>query len=130
MKYCTFSYLIVVNMSHVDLHVQLDRRTSLVKVSCHSKSRLWRDAFVLKTKIGLISLRNQPRSLESPMASRGRNLHPYSAKHRLPLYMPTSLINLISLEKYRALVNHAHRFLKNVQKQCYIPPGANHYRVG
>ena len=40
LKYCPFSYLIVVNMSHVDLHVQLDRLTSLVKVLCHSKSRL------------------------------------------------------------------------------------------
>ena len=41
-------------MSHVDLHMQLDRLTSLVKVLCHSKSRLWpwSDAFVLKTKIG------------------------------------------------------------------------------
>ena len=47
-----FSYLIIVNMSHVDLHVQLDSLTSLVKVLCHSKSRHWSDAFVLKTKIG------------------------------------------------------------------------------
>ena len=43
-------------MSHVDLHVQLDRLTSLVKVLCHSKSRLWSEAFVLKTKIGHVTV--------------------------------------------------------------------------
>ena len=43
-------------MSHVDLHVQLDRLTSLVKVLCHSMSRLRSDAFVLKTKIGHVTV--------------------------------------------------------------------------
>ena len=72
LKYCTFSYLIVVNMSHVDvgLHVQLERLTSLVKVLCHSKSRLYNDAFVLKTNIGHVSML-------SPMASRGRKVPPF-----------------------------------------------------
>ena len=43
-------------MSHLDLHVQLDRLTSIVKVLCQSKSRLQSDAFVLKTKIGHVTM--------------------------------------------------------------------------
>ena len=43
-------------MSHVDLHVQLVRLTSIVKVLCHSKSRLCSEAFVLKTKISHVTM--------------------------------------------------------------------------